>query len=295
MGWVSATPLHDGNRILLSTSPEFPKPRLRFEVGRKRDLIAHRISLGAKTVALIRLDDWWDWLWIGFGEAPTLFGHLRAGDVEIATDDPTAFVRNEMLQKPELFGRGDFVIEPLRLYSERKDTRRAIFVEPAAITDQPWVQFETCGAIPLRQASPTDSGRVKWYRKLAREGRLPPVFLYHHVGLISWLLIDGHDRLLAARLEGITPTFIGISSVRKMEPNPVDPLRDQLEEVLAKELEKAPHPRTVDGINRRLIALYDDADWRARTQGVRLTGGVDAWLSESRRMSLPREVFEDPH
>ncbi len=292
MTWISVTSLQDGNRVLLSTSPEFPRPRLHFEIGRRGELIAHRISLNGETLALIRLDDWWDWLWVGFNEFPALFGHLRAAAVDIAHDNPAAFVRNEMLQKPELLGRGDFVVEPLRLYSDRKDARRAIFVESNASTNDPWAQFETCGVIPLRKSSSSDSGRVKWYRKLAREGRLPPVFLYHHVGLISWLIIDGHDRLLAARLEDIAPTFVGISSVRRTEIPIPDETRLQLEEVLAQTLKNRPYPRTVDGVNKRLISMYQEADWRACTRGVRLKGGIDYWVSECRRLALPREEFE---
>ncbi len=292
MTWISTTPLQDGNRVLLSTSPEFPRPQLHFEFGRRRDLIAHRISLNGTTLALIRLDDWWDWLWIGFSEFPALFGHLRAADVDLAVDESAAYVRREMLQKPELFGRGDFVVEPLRLQSDKKDSRRAIFVEADAITEEPWVQLETCGVIPLRKSSSPDSGRVKWYRKLAREGCLPPIFLYHHVGLISWLVVDGHDRLLAARLEDIAPTFVGISSSRLVTMSSPDPSRLEIEEVLAKQLDQASNPRVIDGINRRLISLYQEADWLARTQGVPLTGGIDDWVAECRRLALPREEFE---
>ena len=183
------------------------------------------------------------------------------------------------------------MVERLRLYSEQKDARRPIFVEDGVLTTQTWGEFESSGVIPLRRQSDVESGRVKWYRKLAREGRLPPVFLYYHVGLISWLVVDGHDRLLAAREEAITPGFVGVSSVRRRgDTFPVDH-REELEKVLARALEKSPDQRTVDGVNKRLIALYEDDDWAPSTRGTVLDGGVDGWLLDVKRMGLPLDIF----
>jgi hypothetical protein len=58
------------------------------------------------------------------------------------------------------------------------------------------------GPLPLRDLSNPDNGRVKAWRKKAREGTLPPVLLYYVSGLAEYVLLDGHDRLLAAHLEG---------------------------------------------------------------------------------------------
>lgn len=56
--------------------------------------------------------------------------------------------------------------------------------------------------LPLRDMSPENSGRVKAWRKLARRDELPPVLLYWISGLVASVVLDGHDRLLAAHLEG---------------------------------------------------------------------------------------------
>ncbi|MGW2157615.1 hypothetical protein [Nonomuraea sp. NPDC001699] len=52
--------------------------------------------------------------------------------------------------------------------------------------------------MPLRQMSPPGHGRVQAYRKQAREGILPPALLWWFSGLHCYVILDGHDRLVAA-------------------------------------------------------------------------------------------------
>lgn len=66
---------------------------------------------------------------------------------------------------------------------------------------------------PLRGMSSSDSGRVKAWRKLARNGELPPVLLYWISGLVGYVVLDGHDRLLAAQLEGRSAPFLTLNRV----------------------------------------------------------------------------------
>ncbi|OLZ69527.1 hypothetical protein AV521_17600 [Streptomyces sp. IMTB 2501] len=67
------------------------------------------------------------------------------------------------------------------------------------------------GVVPLRPLSPPDSGRVKAYRKLVREGTLAPVLLWWVTFLDGWLLLDGHDRAVAALAEGRTPHCVELT------------------------------------------------------------------------------------
>lgn len=60
----------------------------------------------------------------------------------------------------------------------------------------------------LRTPSPPDAARVKAWRKRARDGTLPPVLLWFVAGLDTCVLLDGHDRLLAAREEGVAPRLL---------------------------------------------------------------------------------------
>ncbi len=69
------------------------------------------------------------------------------------------------------------------------------------------------GVLPLRPLSPPDAGRVKAYRKHAREGTLAPVLLWWVTFLDGWVILDGHDRAVAALAEERTPECVELSQV----------------------------------------------------------------------------------
>lgn len=79
-----------------------------------------------------------------------------------------------------------------------------------------WIEwFHDNGAwqiLPLRRLSRPDAGRVKAYRKRAREGTLAPVLLWWISGLDCYVVLDGHDRLVAALAEGQKPPLLALSS-----------------------------------------------------------------------------------
>ncbi len=64
------------------------------------------------------------------------------------------------------------------------------------------------GVLPLRRLPASDAGRVKAYRKQAREGVLAPVLLWWVSGLDGHLLVDGHERLAAALAEECDPPML---------------------------------------------------------------------------------------
>nr|WP_289915303.1 hypothetical protein [Streptomyces sp. S.PB5]MDN3020646.1 hypothetical protein [Streptomyces sp. S.PB5] len=69
------------------------------------------------------------------------------------------------------------------------------------------------GILPLRRLSPPDAGRVKAYRKHAREGTLAPVLLWTVAFLDGCVILDGHDRAVAALAEGRTPECLLLTQV----------------------------------------------------------------------------------
>ncbi|MFF8504385.1 hypothetical protein ACF07L_27575 [Streptomyces anulatus] len=73
------------------------------------------------------------------------------------------------------------------------------------------------GIMPLRQLRPPDGGRVKAYRKQAREGILPPVLLWWFSGLHCYVILDGHARLVAAVAEDREPAVLVLSRARSEE------------------------------------------------------------------------------
>ncbi|MGN9765403.1 hypothetical protein ACTMS2_09540 [Micromonospora sp. SD12] len=67
--------------------------------------------------------------------------------------------------------------------------------------------------LPLRRLSGATDARVKAYRKQARAGILPPVLLWWISGLDCYVILDGHDRILAAVAEEQEPPLIALASV----------------------------------------------------------------------------------
>jgi hypothetical protein len=73
-----------------------------------------------------------------------------------------------------------------------------------------WVGFgdnneDARDVLPLRRLSPADAGRVKSYRRQFHEGILPPALLWWVSGLNILLILDGHDRVMAALAEDALP------------------------------------------------------------------------------------------
>ncbi|MEU2581890.1 hypothetical protein ABZ612_02770 [Streptomyces avermitilis] len=67
------------------------------------------------------------------------------------------------------------------------------------------------GVVPLRRLSSPDAPRVRAYRKHARDGTSAPVLLWWVSSFDGWLLLDGHDRAVAALAEGRDPVCLVLS------------------------------------------------------------------------------------
>ncbi|MEV0373268.1 hypothetical protein AB0I10_26220 [Streptomyces sp. NPDC050636] len=65
--------------------------------------------------------------------------------------------------------------------------------------------------LALRPLSDPDAARVKAYRRQYREGVLPPVLLWGISALDCCVVLDGHDRLLAALAEGGRPPVLRLN------------------------------------------------------------------------------------
>ena len=57
-----------------------------------------------------------------------------------------------------------------------------------------------------------DNSRVKWWRKVCREGQLPPILVWYQNCLDDYVIVDGHCRLQAALLEKRPPDFLVLYS-----------------------------------------------------------------------------------
>lgn len=77
-----------------------------------------------------------------------------------------------------------------------------------------WGISGTNAYLPMRSLDETDEGRLKAFRKLAREGLLPPVLLWWHSGLQCSVVLDGHVRFEAFRSAGVPIRALLLSSIR---------------------------------------------------------------------------------
>ncbi len=67
--------------------------------------------------------------------------------------------------------------------------------------------------LPMRPLADPYTGRVKAYRKQAKDGILAPILLWWISGLDCYVLLDGHGRLVAALAENLKPLLLSLSSV----------------------------------------------------------------------------------
>ena len=112
------------------------------------------------------------------------------------------------------------------------------------------------GVIALHQVDEY-SGRLKWWRKKAREGTLPPVFVWYLRCFDAYLIMDGHYRLRAAMLEHIAAEFIVISSVNELHYAMDQERQKQIVDSLF-----SPRPKhksiPVEHLNQVVMAAFDD-------------------------------------
>ncbi|MCX2184670.1 hypothetical protein KV205_29685 [Streptomyces sp. SKN60] len=134
--------------------------------------------------------------------------------------------------------------------------------------------------LPLRALSAPDAPRVKAYRRRFREGLLAPVLLWWISGLNVPVVLDGHDRLVAALAEGGRPHVLLLSRAVDAGYVAVCSERPLLEyEQRMAALEPGPLARARAGVASRRLADALTAIERATeiTRAWPLDGGVAAW------------------
>lgn len=137
------------------------------------------------------------------------------------------------------------------------------------------------------------AGRLKWWRKKAREGSLPPILLWYVGGMCSYVIIDGHYRLQAALAENVQPSFIVLSST---EASPTELSADAQQRVLRSLLlqsEKNPDFDTRT-MNQVLINAFDDRPYH--WPGTHAWAGIASdreWRDEVTRFLQDQGATDD--
>jgi hypothetical protein len=302
-----------GPGLLLDVPREGPwlrRPSLHFEAAHPYLL---RLTSGGQPLLWVRIDSYWDQCGFlrGSTTAPWGLPPLSAAELRDVPHQPgtdqwweawTWWLGRTLVELPHpVLHAGRWCLRPVRTIGTDVANRYHVspmeweFGEPpeAPHSLEGVLRFETfwdegwgweqvkCGAVlPLRAASPEDDGRIKSWRKRARDRTMPPALLLY-VGLIAkWLVLDGHDRLHAALLEGVTPPLLGLWPVA--ERVPPSPSVQQEGALLAAELNlrASSTPQTIDRVNRMLVRSFSPGRRGTITRAWPLRGGGEAWRAE---------------
>lgn len=125
------------------------------------------------------------------------------------------------------------------------------------------------------------SGRLKWWRKKAIEGTLPPVFAWYIPSLGGYWLIDGNYRLRAAILEkkDIPVILVYSGEYREAIMNP--DFQKGILLSLAKTEDKAVSTKTTESMSQHLVTAFDNRPYfhSKAVAKVRIKSNEE-WLSE---------------
>jgi hypothetical protein len=151
--------------------------------------------------------------------------------------------------------------------------------------------------IPLRTASRPDAARVKSWRKHAREATLPPILVGWVSALDVYVVLDGHDRLLAARLEKTKPEAVGLYTVQERRAHWADEARDQSRATALERYERVfTHEVRISELSRReanrdLVGAWSDHRWRYAGTTARYGGDLATrFRDELASRALPDDV-----
>lgn len=176
---------------------------------------------------------------------------------------------------------GDWLIEPDVPLTKLADPSRTL-LRPGALLYERWWGGATL--LTLRDPSPASAARVKALRKQARAGTLPPLLALYVSGLAIYVLLDGHDRLQAAELEGQTPTLLALVPIRKTAVAPAQ--QDEVAPRLARGIERSVPPgriltrAQIQNLNEILIRAYSTTELTTKTRAYPLAGGSARWNAE---------------
>ncbi|MFP2898939.1 hypothetical protein [Corallococcus sp. 4LFB] len=276
-----------------------------------------RVMLGSQPLFWMRVDDWWNgcaWL-RGPAKLADAFPRITAEEARRPPDPGSPgwwaawnrwWVHQFETSEPSLLHAGNWCLRPLQAVSVAKAQGystvpiigRGLFPEPpcgldAALRFQPFLAEDwswaeagalpqrSGGVMPLRTPSPEDDGRVKAWRKHARDGTLPPVLLMYFALVERWLVVDGHDRLQAALLEGREPPLLGLWSFTEVPVvEDLSTLFRQDGAMKAAELRLRAKPGDVDAVNRGLLRDHEPVRRLAVTRAFPLRGGAATWQAE---------------
>lgn len=136
------------------------------------------------------------------------------------------------------------------------DIHNAFKVRPS------YIDWGICGSgelLALKEEPPHDSGRVKWYKKLVKQGSCPPILAWFLRALDAYVILDGHCRLKACLDENFLPEILVLSEIKKTPVEPNVSRQESLINALTKrKVNWKKRPLTVEKENWLLLEAFDD-------------------------------------
>lgn len=160
-----------------------------------------------------------------------------------------------------------------------------------AAPSMPALRYDDWGAagsnrvVLSRRPSSANAPRVKAWRKHVRDGTLPPILLTYVTGWCTHLLLDGHDRLVAALAEGELPRVAMLWRANVVSNEPPDVETDPFAQIYETALARAAG-RAREVLQRTLVERFRPTSLsvestRART--MRAPAWEAQWDAEVRR------------
>ncbi len=147
-----------------------------------------------------------------------------------------------------------------------------------ALEDEPVRDDFYMGVWPLRRPSAPDAARVKAWRKHVRAGTLPPVLLWSISGLRVHVILDGHDRLVAAAAEGIDPPVLVL--LRTAPWTPDAETRVEATAIYERQLRPPGEVAARVGMNRYLVQQFRTEHFGRPTPATWVPGLAREWDAE---------------
>ncbi|WP_347402484.1 hypothetical protein [Corallococcus macrosporus] len=277
-----------------------------------------RVILGGQPLLWMRVDDWWNgcaWL-RGPAQLADAFPRILAEEARRPPDPGSPgwwaawtrwWIHHFETSEPSLLHAGRWCLRPLQTVPlpQAQGYPTVPMAGPGAFPAAPcgldaalrflpfrsedwsWAEDGQLperrgGVMPLRAPSAQDDGRIKAWRKHARDGTLPPVLLMYFALVERWLVVDGHDRLHAALLEGREPPLLGLWSFQEVPVvEDLSTLFRQEGSMKAAELRLRAKPGDVDAVNRSLLRDHAPVQRLAVTRAFPLRGGAATWNAEA--------------
>jgi hypothetical protein len=125
------------------------------------------------------------------------------------------------------------------------------------------------------------------WRKRVRDKTLPPILTWWCHGLFAHVLLDGHDRLHAALLEGTAPDVIVLADATPRAQQEIEERRETAIDHAALVHPLPSIEKRARIMNTILRTGFDPrADWKLATPGFPLD--VEQWTEEVRGTVLDR-------